>query len=237
MKKKILYLTAIVMSLLFCGCSADEIQNSIIEKASEVQENAQSELIEKVEESTKDFAMGTTEDGVYKSDFSGLKFTAPADWIFMSQEEIYELMGYSMDVVGENYSEFQKEIALKASITDMMCQDLTTGENVIIMYENISFYNNVNVKKFTSEDYIDLLNENMKNVAEVNITELNRENITLGGMDFLKVTYSNEIPSAEYTTTQIYYVAKMDNYMMSIILSQGIAEESVDQYESCFSVN
>ncbi len=114
MKKLLAALLALIMILSFSACS--EEQN---EEENEV-------LIEVVPE------RGTVENGTYRNEAFGVSFDAPADWYFLTDEEIAQTMGSTAEqLFGEDV------LAETDYIYDLYCVDMESGTTVSINYEDL----------------------------------------------------------------------------------------------------
>lgn len=115
MKKILAALLALIMILSLAACS-EEAQE---EKKSE-------ELIEVIPE------RGTVENGFYNNEAFGVSFETPADWYFLTDEEIAQTMGSTAEkLYGENVLEDMDYIY------DLYCVDMETGTTVSVNYENL----------------------------------------------------------------------------------------------------
>lgn len=227
--KKLAFISALVLAVgSFSACS-DDFNQKVKEKA-----------VENMEDATADFAMGEVTNGVYSSDFSKMTFTAPDGWTFSSQDEILQMMDVGLDISGEvsevngGDAELNKKILEKTTIYDMVAMNELTGENVIIMYENIPAYG-LDPKEYTVDDYMENAVKMLNSVDSIQYTQSGeKETVTLGDREFVKTTFEASMPELNYTTSQTYYVSQIDDFMMSIVSSAGIAGTDMSTYESCF---
>lgn len=115
MKKLFAALLALMMILSLAACS---------EEAQE--EEKSEELIEVTPE------RGTVENGFYNNEAFGVSFETPADWYFLTDEEIAQTMGSTAEkLYGENVLEDMDYIY------DLYCVDMETGTTVSVNYENL----------------------------------------------------------------------------------------------------
>lgn len=186
-----------------------------------------------------EYVMGEINDNVYSNEFSGIRFKLPENMQFADSEEIlsYMDMGQEMLDLGDKASLMMK-IAEKTTIYDMLAKDMTTGDNFIIMYENLAKYPNINPESYTLDDYFKNIDTQMGALADSGITFIKKDaqDIKLCGMDFKKIECETTYESFGYSTKQNYYIAKKGNYIISIIGSLGMFsdKEDVSVYEPYF---
>ena len=119
MKKLIAIFIALMMILSLAACS----------------EQPEDELIEVVP------ARGTTEEGFYKNEAFGISFDVPAEWYFLTDEEIAQTMGSTAEQL------FGEDVLEQADyIYDLYCVDMESGTTVSINYENLG-----TIGEFTEE--------------------------------------------------------------------------------------
>lgn len=246
MKKKLSFILAIAMLCTFTSCgSKNEEKSSSSESSSSISEDLDSSseadessnATDKGTGSIENFEFGTVENGVYSSNFNGLKFTAPEGFEFASEEEILSMVNLGTDVIAGDNADLYKKVAALTTVYDMLAQNASTGENVTIMYENIAAYG-FDVSAFTMDDYVEAMESQFEIAAAqgVEYSELNRNEISLCNHNFLKIEYNCEITTYEYSTTQTYYLSLQDGYILAMLVSPGLSENDAAYYEACFSV-
>ena len=195
MKKLFAVLISLIIVLGLCACG-----------------DKQEEEKEEVE-----FSRGTVVDNVYTSEYANLKFAPSEDWVFASDEEIAEIMGYTSDEF--ILEDFQESIANNEykSIYDFMAQDNVTGANVIVSYENLAL--TVGGTSYDEEAYADATRELLSDMTTSNIayTFTDNETVEFAGEEYL--TFSAEADYGGVLIDQIYYLRKIDKYMLAIIVS------------------
>lgn len=114
MKKLLAALLALMMIISLSACSGkqtDEMEAEAIEITPE---------------------RGTVENGFYNNEAFGVSFETPADWYFLTDEEIAQTMGSTAEkLYGENILEDMDYIY------DLYCVDMETGTTVSVNYENL----------------------------------------------------------------------------------------------------
>ena len=204
-------LTAIVllalMVLSFCGCSIFySAYDSVIPSK---------------------LTRGTVEENIYTSPYAGLVFTAPQDWSYATDEEIAELMGLTMDTLSDAGMEFSEEAMEKQTLYDMMCKNLTTGSNVLLLYENLALTGNTGISE---TKYIE---ESKRLLEEAQITQYDFSETT--EEELCGRTYQlMRADMVDYGVSQYYYVCKIDKYMLCIIVTV-FGSDNVSDVMDCFT--
>lgn len=250
MKKLLAMLTAVISICAFTGCSDSKDENKDFtssgkssaadEKDSGAEDKKESNNDDAGSSSGKsfdDFEFGSIDGNVYSSPFSGLCFTAPEGWEYSSQEQILQMMNLGTDMLGDK-GELYKTIAQQTSIYEMHCINPISGDNMIIMYENLNAYANI-ADSFDNDSYLDAVMTQFEALeASGIIHELeSKENVTVAGKEFLKADFNCTNETYGYSTSQSYYIAKDGEYMTILLGTLGTASEldSISELESCFS--
>lgn len=228
--KKIALLSAIVLAAASLFSCSEEIQ--------EAKKDYTENKIEKMEDASKDFARGKVSGSTYTTDFGGISFTAPAGWVYSTDEELMTLMGEAIDSSGNNVlndAELTKKLLEKTTIYDMMVADPNAGTNVSVMFENIPLYG-LDPDEMTVSKYIDLADAQFDaSAAGMTFSAFSDEKtVSLGGESFTLVSKTGTYTAYDITFTQNYYIRKVDDFMMAIIVT-AFTDEELAQVEACFS--
>lgn len=114
MKKLLAALLALMMIISLSACSEEQTDEMEVEAIEVTPER------------------GTVENGSYNNEAFGVSFEAPADWYFLTDEEIAQTMGSTAEkLYGENVLEDMDYIY------DLYCVDMETGTTVSVNYENL----------------------------------------------------------------------------------------------------
>ncbi|MCR4747145.1 MAG: hypothetical protein K5836_01595 [Clostridiales bacterium] len=141
--------------------------------------------------SDSNFKFGTVNGTSYYSEFSGVSFTAPADWLFTS---------YASDTVS-------------TSPRDLSATGNHMSSSVVIQYESKK------ANGYQSTD--DALKSTRIMASEQNNTIVdNKASTKWGGNKFVGIIYKNEVV-ASYPTYYEVLVAEVNGYMLRITLSAG----------------
>lgn len=184
-----------------------------------------------MDDGTADFDMGVIESGVYTSDFSGMKFTLPENWEFYDREELLKMSG--LDENGDEDT-LKKEILKKTTVYDMYAVDSMTGLNVIVLYENIKVQG-MDPETFSEKDYASALNDNLEKQTAIRYTKSSEQNVTVGGYEFWEISYEAYYSDYDFSIEQKYYLRKIGDFIMGIILTGGSEGFGDVSPISCFS--
>jgi len=161
------------------------------------------------------FQTGTVSGSTYTSSFSGLKMETPSEWVYSTEKELLDMMDLAFDSIDS--PESVKEIAQQATIYDAMAADRTTGNNVIIMYENLD-KELKNASGVTMNDYIITFKRQLTSNAGSEYEQIGAEtNIQLSGNTYRKLTYRIKDTSSNIEYIQCYYLRKIGNYINCIV--------------------
>lgn len=167
---------------------------------------------------------GAVDNNVYKSDFTGITFTAPDGWTYLSDEEIAQLANYSAEELFDE--EFADAVSEMKTFTDMMVTDPKTGTNVNILYENLGLSGNT---ELSLEDYLNASVEQMKTqMTGLSVKLEGSENVTLSGESYLRAQLSTSFSGVNMS--QYLYMRKIGNYMvvMTVTITTGYELSDVE---------
>ena len=179
-----------------------------------------------------DFKRGVVEDNVYKSEYAGFRLTAPEGWTFAQDDYILNMMNISVDLMNNN-TELTKAMLDQVAIYDAVCIDQATGRSIMIEYENLA-KEVPDPDKFTVDDYIASIDKQLSAISAITFTRKGEpETVTLGGEEFTRVVYSAETNGM--TVDQVYYMRRVDKFMLGIVASSGTTGEDMTAYEQNFA--
>lgn len=236
--KKFAVLLALMMSLCSLASCGDSKKSSKSDKNSssvtESDENKNTDSDDDDEgESAEGFERGSVSGKTYTSEFGGIKFTAPSEWVYSTDEQILSMMNIALDVTG-NDNELTKQLLEQAVIYDAQAMNVTTGENVIIMYENLR-KEGINPDTITAEGYLDIVKSQLENMSGVTYSDFSDyEKVRLGNKEFLRFKLTSTYGTLNYSCSQIQYVRKTGDFIMAIIVSSGAEKRDMTVYEDCF---
>ena len=188
-------------------------------------------------EAAVNFKRGTNKNGVYKSEFAGLKFDIPEDWVCATEEEILSMMNLALDVTN-NEETFDQELLEQASIYEVYAKG-EGGKNIIVAFENMDVSNSLDGASdlIDEEYYFDNMKEQLKQVGGVTYSDISKvEEVEFAGQDFYKLSYTATYDSmGGYSVEQTYYIKKYDQFMLFIVFTSSAECEDMSVYEDNFS--
>lgn len=149
---------------------------------------------------------------MYSSEFAGLQFTMPEGWLAGTDEEIANLMGIGAEYLSDA-QKWATESAKLSTIYDMMAQDPVTGNNVMVMFENLSMA--IGGSKLDEAGYFDVVKKQLENVEDLEYTFNDPFDATAGSIEF----YTVQANETSVGLDQYYMMHKMDNYMVVMIIT------------------
>lgn len=180
-----------------------------------------------------DFKRGVVEGNVYKNEFAGFKFTAPDGWNFASDETILQMMNLGAQTAYSSNADAVKDIVEQSTISDALCMNKTSTQNVTIAYENLNKNPLLNTD-ITAEDYYAILEKQLAAVPTITYTkESGPETIQMAGKDFLKAVFSAKMNNLELE--QAYYLRREGDFLLAISCTAYNLEDDISIFESYFS--
>ena len=95
-----------------------------------------------------------------------------------------------------------------------------TGMNVIVLYENIKVQG-MDTETFSEQDYAAALTGNLEKQTTIQYTKSSEQTVAVGGFDFLELSYEAYYPDYDFSIEQKYYIRKIDDFIMGIIVTEG----------------
>lgn len=165
--------------------------------------------------SGKSYTPGTFTSNGYETEFLGFRFTTPDGFVLSDEEELSQMMGMALDLMGDDVTEVQKKYAELTTIYELVVADSLGAANANITLEKTS----VSVDK-----YIELFKEQVTSMTAMSVS-LNdtEEKVTLAGAEYTKLSAS--VASSGMVLNQEYYMRKVGDRMMCLTLTW------VDGYE------
>lgn len=200
--------TCLVLTL-FSGCNTIK---SVVADTVKANTDPSNQIAQTIPEASKDFPRGTWEADVYTNDLVGYKYTLPQAWEASSDEAIAELLGVSADVLSDE-DKWAIESAKMTSVYDMMAQDPTSGNNVIVLFENLLL--SAGTTDFTAEEYLEATTDLLKNTMNLDYSFDNTYDVTIAGDTYVVMSCTEN--SAGFS--QYYITRKVDIYMECIVLT------------------
>lgn len=152
---------------------------------------------------------GSWNDNTFEGNFSELSFNMASGWEQIDEDTLASL---SQDGKGITY--------------DMMCQNLSTGSTVSILYENL--LESMGSYAITSEQYINSVETNLYNMG-MEILKNGKEKID--GKIFDMVLALGE--SEDFSVKQCSFATKKEGYMISVIVTV-MGDDKYEDIMKCF---
>ena len=157
----------------------------------------------------KTYTPGTFTDTGYESEFLGFRYTTPDGCVLATEEELSQLMGMSLDAMGDDISEVQKKYAELTTIYEMMVTDSTGAANVNVVLEktNVSF-----------SKYLDAFKEQLNGLSSMSVTlKGDAEEVDIAGATYTKL--AADVETSGFVMYQEYYLRKVGDRMMCITVT------------------
>lgn len=199
---------ALVMLFTLSGCGKEENNNEA----------------NKPEEQKTQFSMGKWKDNVYTNDFLGLKFNLPEGWKAATDEEIAKMMNVGKELLNDDQKALA-EMAEKSGVYYMSVNDPSTGNNIIVLTEKAAVDVNTSY-------YINQLKNQLTSVNSIKYKIGETSKATVAGREYDTLTATASMYG--YTTTQRYYIYKLDRYFVGIIVTSNSGESAIDEMMNSF---
>lgn len=173
----------------------------------------------------KNLYRGVIKGNVYTSPFTGLKFTKPASWKYLSDEELALKIGVDTMEMADNI--FPTTADRVPAVYDMWATDEKSGINLSVAYENMYVTASV---RMTTDEYMEMLEGAFMNTKGT--TLLGKSTVTLSGQMYQKAVFTTETGGTK--TQSVYYLRAMGKFM-NIILVTAPADTKLPDINKMFS--
>lgn len=210
MKKATALLLAAMMtfSLTACGSKEENAGNSGSSSNKE-QKTEESKSAEK--EINPEDLMGSWEENVYKNEFAGITYTLPEGWTRQTDEEIKATMNLGSDIVYGD-SEYKKALVEQSTISGMMAQNGTTGDSVLVNFENLKKSGGVNL---TEEEYFSAIKTQLTQIKEIDYVLGEARETVIGGETYQTMP----VTIAGTNASQDYNIRKIGDYILAVTVT------------------
>lgn len=181
------------------------------------QHATQADSTEPQKSGDKNLYRGTINKNTYKSPTTGLTFTKPADWDFLSDEELALKIGVSAMEL-EDYA-FPTTADRVPAVYDMWVTDPDTGVSISVAYENM--HNTASVQ-MTTDEYMEMLEGAFKNTEGTAL--LGKYTVKLSGQTYRKAVFKTE--TGGMSTQSTYYLRAMGKFMNIVLVTVPAGAES-----------
>ena len=188
MKKRRLFLLAVILLLLAGNLKGEQTQE------------------------VREFARGSWDGNVFTSEFAGLKFTMPHNWLAGSDEEIAALMGISLDFLSDLGMRFSERMIELTTIYDMMAQNPFNGDSVALMFENLAAH--IGGGQITETLYLEILRGQLNSLG-MGYTFSEITETVIAGKTFKTL----EAALYDFGFSQFYHARRIGNFMSIIVIT------------------
>lgn len=212
MNKYKIIVVGCIMCLLITGCEVNtnkSVQADILRP-----QERKKEMLNINQEAL----MGIWIDRVYKSVPAGITYVLAEDCVKKEDDEIKALMDIDSEIAfGEE--EFLKELVKKPTIIGAIIQDNSTGDSIVICYENLTLQG---IEKMKEEDYVKVIENKIRRtegdnyVIEPSATAIINEKT----YRVLPITITGT------STKKTHYLRKVGTYMVDIMVTSLSGDES-----------
>ncbi|MCL2842401.1 MAG: hypothetical protein FWE28_02900 [Oscillospiraceae bacterium] len=250
MKKKMLTLliAVLMVALLFAACGGGDTAGPEVtetpeveatpEPEAEVEEEPEEpeEAEEEIEEEPIDGApvRGVWDGDIFTSEYLGLQFEKPEDWVVATDEDIMQVMGLlddgllGDDFFGEGVDTARLfEVFDITTVHDIMVTDPATGSNIQIAYERLIFPAN----RMSAAEYIEALGDMLVTMG----MEINQfsETTRLGNSDWYSLEAVMDIHGMELLGR--YLISVQDGFARIITITYSgdtpeLAEDMIARF-------
>lgn len=160
---------------------------------------------------TSDVFVRSDFDGrdVFFNNYTGITVKMPGDWYVATDSELVALFFDGQVTSGEFASWTAADYAKQQLVPDFIVQDLANGNNLIVLYENLTMLDGGS--DMTEEQYIDT-SEAVINAAGSTVTA--KGTVQLCGMEFATITSTSQVNGAQ--VVQYQAVRRFGDYMAAI---------------------
>lgn len=214
MKKKIAMLM-LAVTLVMTACGSDAKTGSSDPKGSVEQGNEDADDSKEA----KEYTVGKYTDTGYESEYMGFRFTTPEGCTLMTQEELLQLAGVTIDVLADDFNEQMMEHAKNAMIYELFAayESTTTNINVILQPTDTS--------SITLDQVIDASVQQLEAMTAMDCTVSDeRSTVTIAGQEYAKLSVDTVANGA--SLKQEVYIALLPDRMVNITLTYTEGNEA-----------
>ncbi len=194
-----------------------EQADSLPQTSSEKPEETPQPSTEKSEPITENILRrGTINNNSYTSNFTNLNFTKPADWKFLSDEELAMKIGVDVKELADYV--FPTTADRVPALYDMWATNPSEKVNISIAYENMYVTASV---AMTAEEYLEMLRGAFENTKGTAFIE--KSTVRLSGQTYLKAVF--ETKTGGTATQSTYYLKSMGKFMNIVLVTAPIGAE------------
>ncbi|MBQ2944030.1 MAG: hypothetical protein IJD93_05015 [Ruminococcus sp.] len=167
---------------------------------------------------------GTINGNIYTSDFTGLKFTKPDSFTYLSDDELALKIGVSTQELAPDIFPFTADRV--PAVYDMWATDSKDGINISVAYENMHVSASV---AMTTDEYMEMLEGAFENTKGTTLVQ--KSSVDLSGKMYQKAIFTTE--AGNTSTQSIYYIRAMGK-LMNVVLVTAPANTELPDIEKLF---
>lgn len=166
------------------------------------------------------YVRGEWQETIYTNDFVGLTFTYPEGFTLLTDEELINMFEIQLDEseLDEQKDSFEEAMKLATTFFDFTLMNYNTGENVMLMVEDLTKTNSIDV---TTDVYMDLFIDNLTSVLEYSYVIGDEYEVVIAGE-----TYRVVDVTIEDMAIQKVYIRKKSKYMIALTMFEIIGLEN-----------
>lgn len=234
MRKKLLILLIMIL-FTFTACDTDSKKSSVPEETEEVlvvksddkKDSETEEILSLVEEVMAGYSKGILKEESWESKWMGIRFVAPEGMRMVTQEELDELMGFTSEVLSDDFSEAQIEYVEMSTVQEMLCYAPDGVSHTLVAVEKLPGQTDM-------DTYITALENTLSKVSDLTFSVISRDEVvSIGGREFRKVKCVASYDGIELH--QDYLLRMKDDRVISIIgtyLDESLYEKMLAGYEA-----
>ena len=132
----------------------------------------------------KGYTPGTFTDSGYETEFLGFRFTTPEGFTLAGEEELSQMMGMTLEMMGDDVTDVQKKYAELTTIYEMVVADSLGAANANITLEKTSV---------SLDKYIDLFKEQVTGMSTMTVNLSDAiEDVEIAGAAYKKLSATVE---------------------------------------------
>lgn len=180
----------------------------------ETDEESQAESTEESTEASEEegYVQGVFTETGYESEYMGYRFTTPEGCILMDQEQLLQLMGLSLDVLSDDYTEAMIEYAKQSVVYDLFAGYADTNTNINIVLQP------VDTTGVSIDDVIEASVAQLESLTSMDVTVSDeRSTVTIAGQEYTKLLVDNVANGV--SMKQELYLALLPDKMVNITIT------------------
>ncbi len=217
MKRKIaMLMLAATLLMTACGNNDAKQGNADPQNSVEQSEDASNEESSDAPEAEKEYSVGVFTDTGYDSEYMGFRFTTPEGCTLMTQEQLLQLAGITMDVLSDDFNDAMVEQAKSAMIYELFAGYETTTTNVNIILQPMD------TSSLKMDDVIEASVQQLESMTAMDcVVSDERSTVTIAGQEYSKLLVDTTANGV--ALKQEAYIALLPGKMvnMTITYSEG----------------